>query len=106
MANTKNFWELAEKRLGKDRVVEIKKEAELEVKLLKRMQQFASSSLEEYMAEHKIGFNQLVEKLSTSPSHLAKIKKGEANLTFLSFANLMSCLGKDFDFVEVTKSKK
>ncbi|MDP3787814.1 MAG: hypothetical protein Q8Q60_00680 [Candidatus Chromulinivorax sp.] len=106
MKYTKDFEEYIATRFTQEERDEIRKEAELEIKALKTLQRFASSSLEKYMTENKVGFNQLVEKLSTSPSHLAKIKKGEANLTFLSFANLMGCLGKDFDFVPVGRSIK
>jgi len=68
---------------------------ELEVKIFKSIQNFITSSLEEYMAKNKVGFNELVEKLGSSLPHLSKIKKGEANLTIGSFAHLMATLGKD-----------
>ena len=92
---SKNFWKHAQERLGVDRVAEIKKEAEKEANMLRSVQNFISSSVEEYMNENKVGFNELVAKLGSSPSHLSKIKKGEANLTISSFAHLMAVLGKD-----------
>ena len=42
----------------------------------------------EYMKKNKVGFNEVVRRLSTSPSQAAKIQRGEANLTLASFANL------------------
>ena len=95
MKYTKDFQEYIETRLTKEEIAEIDREVELEVKILRSIQRFISSSLEEYMTENKVGFNELVAKLGSSPSHLSKIRKGEANLTISSFAHLMATLGKD-----------
>lgn len=104
MKNTKDFEEYVATRFTKEERDEIRKEAELEVKILRLAQNFISSSLEEYMIENKVGFNELVAKLGSSPSHLSKMRKGEANLTFGSFAHLMAALGKDP--VDMFKPKK
>ncbi|MBP6870247.1 helix-turn-helix transcriptional regulator [Candidatus Babeliales bacterium] len=99
-----NFWKNAELRLGADRVAEIKKEAESEAKILLLIQQFITSSVEEYMEKNKVGFNELSAKLGSSPSHLSKIRKGQANLTISSFARLMATLQvENFDFLKLTK---
>ncbi len=104
MKNIKDFEEYVATRFTKEERDEIRKEAELEVKILRLAQNFISSSLEEYMTENKVGFNELVAKLGSSPSHLSKMRKGEANLTIGSFAHLMATLGKDP--VDMFKTKK
>jgi hypothetical protein len=93
--NTKNFLELVKTRLNTEEIAEIEKQAQLEAKILLSMQQMITSSLEEYMLMHNVGFNELVKRLDSSPSHLAKIRKGQANLTLTSFAHLMATLGQD-----------
>lgn len=95
MKYTKDFQTYIETQLTKEEIAEIDREVDLEVKILRSIQNFISSSLEEYMTENKVGFNELVAKLGSSPSHLSKIRKGEANLTISSFAHLMATLGKD-----------
>jgi len=106
MKYTKDFEEYVATRLTKEERAEVRKEAELEVKIFRSIQNFISSSLEEYMAENKVGFNELVAKLGSSPSHLSKIRKGQANLTIGSIAHLMATLGKDPDAIDLFKSKK
>jgi DNA-binding Xre family transcriptional regulator len=106
MIEIKDFEEYIATKLTKEERAEVRKEAELEVKILKSIKSFISSSLEEYMAENKVGFNELVAKLGSSPSHLSKIKKGQANLTIESVAHLMATMGKDPDAIDMFKSKK
>lgn len=95
MFKLKSFEEYVATRLTKEERDEVRKQAELEIKILKSMQSFISSSLDEYMEENKVGFNELVDKLKSSPSHLSKMRKGQANLTIGSFARVMATLGKD-----------
>ena len=95
MAKLKDFEEYIAIRMTKEERDVIRKEAEKEVNMLIAVQNFISSSVEEYMSENKVGFNELVAKLGSSPSHLSKIRKGEANLTIGSFVHLMATLGKD-----------
>lgn len=92
---TKSFQKYIEKRLGKERVHEIEKEAALEVKIFKSLQDLVTSSLESYMEEHEIGFNELVRRLDASPTQVAKMRRGEANLTLSSLAHLFATLGKE-----------
>ena len=51
--------------------------------------------MNDYMKKNKIGFNELVRHLNSSPSHVAKIQRGEANLTLSSLAHLLALMGKD-----------
>lgn len=46
------------------------------------------------MAEKNIGFNELVRRLDVSPAQVAKIQKGEANLTLASLAHLAALFNK------------
>ena len=56
------------------------------------------------MSTNNIGFNELVKRLNFSPSHVAKIQRGEANLTLSSMAHLFALLGKEPQ--ELFKAKK
>ncbi len=92
---TKSFQEYIEKRLNKDKIAEIRKQAQLEIKILRSIQTMVSDELSEYMKKQNIGFNELVRRLNSSPSHVAKIKRGEANLTLSSLAHLFAMIGKE-----------
>jgi transcriptional regulator with XRE-family HTH domain len=92
---TKSFKDYLEKRLNKKEIAEIKKQARVEVEILKRIQQFISDTMADYMEKNKIGFNELVRRLDVSPSHVAKMQRGEANLTLSSLAHLLASMGKD-----------
>ena len=60
--------------------------------------------MEDYMEKNKVGFNELVRRLDSSPAHVSKIRRGEANLTLSSLAHLFATLGKEPQ--DVFKSKK
>lgn len=92
---TKKFKDYIEKRLNKEEIGEIKRQAELEVRFIKSLQDLMSNMLSEYMTKNKIGFNELVRRLNSSPTHLAKIQKGEANLTISSMAHLMAVMDRE-----------
>jgi hypothetical protein len=92
---TKSFQSYLEKRLNKEEIAEIEKQAELEVKILKSIQGLISNAMAEYMETNNIGFNELVKRLDSSPSHVAKIQRGEANLTLSSLAHIFALLGKE-----------
>ena len=110
-----------EKRLGKEKYLEskkeahrkadillasheLKKEAQLEAKILKTMHQLVQSSVDAYIEEQKVGFNELVKILDLSPTYVSKMKKGQANLTFGTFAHVMAKLGKDpFEVLKIKK---
>jgi transcriptional regulator with XRE-family HTH domain len=101
---TKSFQKYLEQRLNKDEIAEIEEQAKLEIKILISIQQLISSAMEDYMEKNKIGFNELVRRLDSSPAHVAKIRRGEANLTLSSLAHLFAALGKEPQ--EVFKSRK
>jgi len=101
---TKNFQSYLEKRLNKQEIKEIEDQAILEIKILKTIKEGISAAMAEYMTTNNIGFNELVKRLDSSPSHVAKMQKGEANLTLSSMAHLFALLGKEPQ--EVFKYKK
>lgn len=92
---TKSFQDYLEKRLSKKEISEIKKQAQLEVKILKSIKKVIAETMDKYMAENEIGFNELVRRLDSSPSHISKIQRGQANLTLSSLAHLFALMGKD-----------
>jgi len=92
---TKSFRAFIETRLSKKEIAEIEAQARLEVKILQSMQKLITDTMDDYMKKNKMGFNDLVRKLDWSPSKVAKIKRGEANLTIASLAHLFALLGKD-----------
>ncbi len=101
---TRNFQKYLEKRLDKAEIAEIKTQAKLEVEILKSIQQLISGVMEDYMEKNNIGFNELVRRLDSSPAQVAKMRRGEANLTLTSLAHLFAALGKGPQ--EVFKNKK
>lgn len=101
---TKSFKKYLEKRLNKEEIAEIEAQAELEIKMLKFIQKLISDSMEDYMEKNNVGFNELVRRLDSSPSHVAKIQRGEANLTISSLAHFFALLGKEPQ--EVFKTRK
>ena len=92
---TKSFQDYLEKRLSKDEIKEIEMQAKLEVKILKALQKGIADAMDSYMKKSKIGFNELVRKLDSSPTHVAKIQKGEANLTLASLAHLFALMEEE-----------
>jgi transcriptional regulator with XRE-family HTH domain len=92
---TKSFQKYLEKRLNKDELAEIEAQAQLEVKILRSIQVAISDAMADYMKKNDVGFNELVRRLDSSPAHVAKIQKGEANLTVSSLAHILALLGKE-----------
>lgn len=91
----KSFQSLLEKRLTKAEIAEIEHKAKLEAKALKALQNDITNVVDDYMKEQNIGFNELVKTLDVSPTHIAQIKKGTANLTIASVARLFAVMGKE-----------
>ena len=91
---TKSFEKYLEKRLNKKEIAKIEKQALLEKNALQNLQQDISKVVTEYVAQENIGFNELVRRLGTSPAQVAKIQKGEANLTMASLAHIFALLKK------------
>ena len=92
---TKNFQEYLEGRLSKDELAEIEEQARREIRILKSIQKTISLAMANYMERKKIGFNELVKRLNSSPFQMAKVQKGEANLTLASLAHLLALLEQD-----------
>ena len=91
----KSFQKYLEKRLDKNEIAEIECQAKLEKKVLEGLQQDIAKAMDNYLKKNKIGFNELVRRLDVSPSHVAKIQKGEANLTLASLAHLFALIGQE-----------
>ena len=91
---TKSFKMYLEKRLNRDEIAELEEQALLEKQALQAMQNDVSKIIAKYMAQEKIGFNELVRRLGASPSQLAKIRQGKANLTIATLAHLFALLKK------------
>ena len=92
---TKSFKKYLEERLDKDEIAEIEEQALLEIRIFQSMQKSISNAVADYMNKNKIGFNELVRRLDSSPTHVAKIQRGEANLTVSSLAHILALLGKE-----------
>ncbi len=92
---TKSFYDLIKTKLSEEQLDEIEKQAQREVDILKSIQKVLSDTMAEYMKKNKVGFNEVVRRLSTSPSQAAKIQRGQANLTLASFAHFLALMGKE-----------
>ncbi len=92
---TKSFYDIVEKRLTKEQIAEIERKAQLEVDILRSIQKILSDTMAEYMKKNKVGFNEVVRRLSTSPSQASKIQRGQANLTLASFAHFLALMDKE-----------
>ena len=92
---TKSFQKYLEKRLDKKEIKEIQRQAKLEAKMLRLLQNLVSQAMYDYMEENDVGFNELVRRLDSSPAQVAKIQRGEANLTLSSLAHLFALIGKE-----------
>jgi transcriptional regulator with XRE-family HTH domain len=90
----KNFDDYLKKRLDPQEIAEIESQAEMELESLKSLQNAVSQVVSEYMVERDVGFNELVRRLDVSPTQVAKIQKGEANLTLSSLAHLAALINK------------
>jgi transcriptional regulator with XRE-family HTH domain len=88
----KNFQQYLEKRLDKAEIAEIEKLAELEMEYLQSLQEDVSNAVANYMAEEKIGFNELVRRLNISPAQASNIQSGRANLTLATIAHIFALL--------------
>lgn len=89
-----NFKEHLKQRLDEAEIKELEKQALIEYESLKLLQHDMAAVIAQHMDEKKLGFNDLVRKLGISPTQMAKITKGEANLTFASIAHIAGLLGK------------
>ena len=81
-----------------------KAQAELEFRILNSLQNIIKDAVADYIEKSDIGFNDFARKLDWSPTKVAKVQRGEANLTLASLAHLFALLGKEPQ--EIFKSKK
>ncbi|MFA6526821.1 MAG: helix-turn-helix domain-containing protein [Candidatus Babeliales bacterium] len=88
----KSFQKYLEKRFTKPEIKDIERQAELEKRAMQNLQQDIANLMSDYMEKEKIGFNELVRRLDVSPAHVAKIQKGQANLTLSSLARIAALL--------------
>ncbi len=91
----KSFKDYLEKRLNKKEITEIEKQAKMELQVLQTLQNDIATALNNYMEKKGIGFNELVRLLDSSPTQIAKIQKGQANLTLASIAHLSALIGQE-----------
>jgi antitoxin component HigA of HigAB toxin-antitoxin module len=89
-----NFQDLIDKKLTKEEQAEIDREVENEVKALRALQQSVKDLFDNYMKRNNVGFNELVRTLGSTPRHVSRIQKGQANLTLSSLAILSAKLGQ------------
>jgi hypothetical protein len=101
---TKSFQEYLKKRLSKQEILHIERQAAREVKILRYLQTYIASLIDDYIERHNITASDLVRGLDWSPSKVAQVKKGQANLTLESLAHLFAFL--DTEPQELFKSKK
>lgn len=92
---TKSFYDLLRTKLSEEKLEEIDKQARLEAEIYRSIQKVLAKTMEDYMKKHKVSFNEVVRRLSTSPNQAAKIKRGDANLTLASFAHFLALMGKE-----------
>lgn len=91
----KNFRDLIEERFSKDEIAAIEQRAELEVKALRSLQEGVKKIVDDYMKKNKIGFNELVRRLNSNATQVAKIQRGQANLTLASLAHISALLEQE-----------
>ncbi len=90
----KKFDDYLKKRLNSEEIAQIEHQAAIEFESLKALQVDVAQFIAKHMVETKIGFNELVRRLDVSPTQIAKIQKGEANLTLSSLAHLAALFNK------------
>lgn len=88
------FQDLLEECLTKEEIEEVDREVALEVEALRTMQQNMKDALDNYMKINKIGFNETVIRLGSTPRQIAQIQKGVANLRLSTIAHISAMLGQ------------
>lgn len=91
----KNFHDYLKKRLNKEEIEQIELQAKMELQVLQTLQNDVAKALNKYMEKNGIGFNELVRLLDASPTQIAKIQKGQANLTLSSIAHISALIGQE-----------
>lgn len=91
----RTFQDYLKTRFNKDEIAEIKEQALREKNALEALQNEVASALENYMEKNDIGFNELVRRLDSTPTYVAKIRRKEANLTLASLAHLFALIDQE-----------
>lgn len=91
---SKNFKDHLEQRLDPHEIKKLEDQSKLEHESLRNLQDGIAAIIASHMQETGMGFNELSRGLGISPSQMAKIKKGEANLTLATVAHIAAFLGK------------
>lgn len=89
-----NLQDLLEKYLTKEELEEVDREVALEAEALRTMQQNIKDALDNYMKTNKIGFNEAVARLGSTPRQISQIQKGVANLRLSTLAHISAMLGQ------------
>ncbi len=87
-----SFTEYLKNRFSEEQISEIKEAARIEAESLITIQKQVSDAVSAYMTKEKIGFNEMVRRLGTSPTQLKKIQKGEANLTIAYLSHIFALM--------------
>lgn len=90
----KSFQSYLKLRLKKQEMEELESQVDAEYQMLQSLQDNVSQVIAEYMAKEKIGFNELMRRLGVGPSTVAKLQKGESNLTLATVAHLSATMKK------------
>ncbi len=91
---TKKLIDYLRTRLTEEEIIEIDDQAHREVEALRALQADIINAMDSYMKRENVGFNEFVKRLDVSPAHIAKLKKGEANLTLSSIARIYALIGQ------------
>ena len=86
--------EVENKLLTEEESAEVQLQAQIMTAAMRALQESVSLAVVAYMAEQKIGFNELTRRLDTCSRHTSRLLKGEANLTMGSIAELAVLMGK------------
>lgn len=90
----KKFDDYLKKRINPQEIMEIECQANIELEILKALQEDIAKFITEIYGGKNIGFNELVRCLGVSPAHISKIQKGEPNLTLSILTTLAALFNK------------
>lgn len=88
------FKDLAEKRFSKEKIAQMNREVALEAEAMRSLQTNIKEALDLYMEQQKIGFNEVVRRLGSTPRQIAQIQKGNSNLRMSTLAHIAAMLGQ------------
>lgn len=88
------FKDLAEKRFSKEKIAQMNREVALEAEAMRSLQTNIKEALDSYMEQQKIGFNEVVRRLGSTPRQIAQIQKGNSNLRMSTLAHISALLGQ------------